>query len=69
MLAPGQRGGVAGLRRGDILAILPGGRITVFEYVVTHLAAASYARGACQEAGSMASLAETRKRPGVQELW
>ena len=31
LLAPGQRGGAAGLRQGDILAILPGWRIVVLD--------------------------------------
>ena len=44
LLAPGQRGGAACLRRGDILAILPWARIVVLDCVVTHPAAASYAR-------------------------
>ena len=31
LLAPGQRGGAAGLKRGDILALLPGGRIVALD--------------------------------------
>ena len=61
LLAPGQRGGAAGLKRGDILAILPGGRIVVLDCVLTHPAAASYARGASQQAGFAAAKAETNK--------
>ena len=62
LLAPGQRGGAAGLKRGDILAILPGGRIVVLDCVITHPAAASYARGASQQAGFAAAKAEANKR-------
>ena len=50
------------MKRGDILAILPGGRIVVLNCVVTHPAAASYARGASQKAGFSAAKAETSKR-------
>ena len=58
LLAPGQCGGSAGLRRGDILAILPRGCIVGLDCVVTHPAAASYARGASQLAGFVAAKAE-----------
>ena len=46
----------------DILAILPGGRLVVLDCVVTHSAAASYARGASRQAGFAAAKAETSKR-------
>ena len=36
--------------------------------IVTHLAAASYARGASQEAGSAAALAETRQRQAFERF-
>ena len=62
MLAPGQCSGVAALWRGGILAILPGNRITVLDYVVTHPCAASYAQSASQGAGSAAVMDETWKR-------
>ena len=62
LLAPGQRGGAAGLKQGDILAILPSGRIVVLDCVVTHPAASSYAQGASREAGFEAAKAETSKR-------
>ena len=41
----------AGLRRGEILAILPTGRIVVLDYVVTHPAAALYIQDASQLPG------------------
>ena len=41
---------------------MPGGRIVVLDYVVTHPAAASYARGASRQAGFAAAKAETSKR-------
>jgi hypothetical protein len=68
LVAPSQRGGAAGLKRGDILAILPGGRIAVLDCVVTHPAAATYAQRASQEAGSAAALAETRKRQAFERF-
>jgi hypothetical protein len=52
----------AGQRRGDILAVLPGGRIVVLDYVVTHPTAASYVVAASQTDGSAAMKAEDRKR-------
>ena len=68
MVAPGQRDGVAGLRSGEILAIFPGGRITVLDCIVTHLTATSYARGASPEAGSTVVLAETHKRHAFERF-
>ena len=62
MLAPGQRGGVGGFRRGDILAIWRRRRIAVLDCVVTPPSAASYVWGVSQEAGSTTALAETCKR-------
>ncbi len=56
------RGGAAGLRRGDILAVMPGGRIAVLDCVVTHPAAASYVREAARTTGSAAAKAEHDKR-------
>ena len=50
------------MKRGDILAILPGGRIVVLDCVITHPAAASYTRSASQQAGYAAAKAETNKR-------
>ena len=50
------------MKRGDILAILPGGRIVDLDCVITHPAAASYARGASRQAGFAAATAETNKR-------
>ena len=61
LLAPGQCGGAAGLKRGYILVILPNGRIVVLDCVVTHPAAASYAHGAQRQAGFAAAKAETNK--------
>ena len=48
--------------RGDFLANLPGERIVVLDFVVTHAAAASYAQGALQHAGLAAANAEITKR-------
>ena len=62
LFAPGQRGGVAGLRRVDILAILQGNCIAVLDCAGTHPAAAPYAWGASQEAAYAAALAVTCKR-------
>ena len=47
------------MRRGDILAILPGERILVLDSVATHLAAALYASSASQLAG----FAAQRQKP------
>ena len=49
------------MKWGDILTILPGGRIVVLDCVVTHPAAASCARGASRQAGFAAAKAETSK--------
>ena len=49
------------MKRGDILAILPAGRMIVLDCVVTHPAAASYVRGASRQAGFAAAKAETSK--------
>ena len=50
------------MKRGDILAKLPGGRIVGLDCVVTRPAAASYARGASRQAGFAAAKAETNER-------
>lgn len=60
--------GAAGQRRGDILAVLPGGRIVVLDVVVTHPAAASYVVAASQTNGSAAKKAEERKRRQFAEF-
>ena len=68
LLAPGQPGGAASLKRGDILDILPGGRIAVLDCVITHPAAASYARGDLRQAGFAAAKAETSKHRAFELL-
>lgn len=55
----GQCGGAASLGRGNILAILPRGRIKV---LVTHLAAALHVNDAMQLSGFAAAKAATNKR-------
>jgi hypothetical protein len=57
-----QRRASAGLQRGDILAVLPSGRVVVLDCVVTHPAAASYVRAAARITGSAAARAEAAKR-------
>jgi hypothetical protein len=52
----------AGQRRGDILAVMPDGRIVVLDCVITHPAASSYVAAASAETGSAAAQAERRKR-------
>ena len=62
LLAPGQRGRAANLRRGDILAILPRGPIVVLDCVITHPAAAAYTQVVTQQAGFAAAKAEANPR-------
>jgi hypothetical protein len=58
----------AGQKRGDILAVMPGGRVIVLDCVVTHPAAASYVRRAASTTGSAAAAAEHRKKQAFQEF-
>ena len=57
-----QREGAEGQRRGDILAVLPGGRISVLDVVVTHPAAPSYVAAAARSDGAAAKRAADRKQ-------
>ena len=54
--------GDPGLCRGDILALMPGGRIAVLDCVVTHPIAPSYLACASQTAGYAAERMERKKR-------
>ena len=56
------------LKRGDILAILPGGRITVLECIVTNLAAASCTQSASEDARSAAALTETHTHQAFERF-
>ena len=62
-LRPARSSGVSeGLRRGDVLAVLPDGRIVIIDVVVRHSAAPSYAREASRYDGAAARHAERLKR-------
>ena len=61
----GVAGAAAGMRRGDIVAVLGPSRVVVADVVVTHAAAASYLPGAARETGVAAARAERRKRNDV----
>ena len=56
------RGGDAGQRRGDILCVMPDGRVVVLDCVVTHPTAASYVKHASRETGWAAARAEREKK-------
>jgi hypothetical protein len=60
--APGQPGGAAGMRRGDIFAVMADGRLVVADVVIAHPSAASYVVAASRAAGEAAKIAERRKR-------
>ena len=51
----------AGQRRGDILVVLPSGKISVVDIVVTHPAQQSRVSQACTRAGHAAARAESEK--------
>jgi hypothetical protein len=59
-------GAAAGQRRGDLLTVLPDGRVLVLDCVVTHPAAATYVQEASRTTGSAAAGAERRKRQQVR---
>ena len=61
-------GAAAGLRRGDIIAVLGPNRVIVADVVVTHAAAASYLPKAAYESGAAAARAEQRKRTSVGNM-
>ena len=65
--AHGRFNEAVGLRRGDILAVLPS-KMTVLDCVVTHPAAASLATAASKRAGAAAAKAEQGKRREFQEF-
>ena len=52
----------AGLRRGDIFATMPDGRLLALDVVVVHPWASSYAAGASRTNGKAARVAAARKR-------
>ena len=58
----GPRADDAGQRRGDILTVLPDGRIIIVDVVVTHPAAPTYVQAAAREDGATAKRAEDDKR-------
>ena len=55
-------GGDPGQRRGDILCVMPDGRVVVLDCVVTHPTAASYVEKASRETGWAAARAEREKK-------
>ena len=58
----GQHAGPEGQRRGDILTVLPDGRVIIVDIVVTHPAAPTYARAAARTDGAAAERAANQKR-------
>jgi hypothetical protein len=60
--AHGRQGGAAGMRRGDIFAVMADGRLVVADVVVIHAAAATYAARAAATTGAAAAIAERKKR-------
>ena len=57
-----EKKGNEGMHRGDILVVLPEGRMDIVDVVVRHPACPSYAGRAARESGSAAMLAEREKR-------
>jgi hypothetical protein len=62
MRAHGRQGGAAGMRRGNIFAVMVDGRLVVADVVVIHAAAASYAARAAAATGTAATIAERKMR-------
>ena len=60
--------GDPGLRRGDILAVMPSGRTAVLVCVVTHPAASAYLPGAARTAGFAAARAERLKHTDFEQF-
>ena len=56
-----RRSAAAGLQRGDVLAVLPAGRVVVLDCVVTHPAASSHVRAAARVSGAAAAKAANAK--------
>lgn len=63
-----QQGGNAGQRRGDILVVLPSGKINIVDVVVTHPSQVKYVNQACTRAGHAAAREEVRKVAQFQEI-
>jgi hypothetical protein len=59
--SPLRRQQAAGMHRGDILAVLPGGRVVVLDCVITHPAAPSHVRAAARTSGAAAAKAAKTK--------
>ena len=55
-------------RRGDIVAVMPGGSLIVADVVVTHAQAASYVDAAAHTTGATAAAAERRKRNALADI-
>ena len=56
-----QQRGEPGQRRGDILVVLPSGKISIVDIVVTHPAQQAYVSQACTRTGHAAARAEASK--------
>jgi hypothetical protein len=61
LAAPGAQHGNARGKRGDIITVMPDGRVLILDAVVTHPAAASYVAAASQTTGAAAARAERDK--------
>jgi hypothetical protein len=66
--APGQPGGAAGMKRGDIFVVMADARLVVADVVVTHPSAAAYVGAASRTAGAAAAVAERGKRGAFAAL-
>jgi hypothetical protein len=64
--APGAEA-AAGMRRGDLLVVMPDGRIVVADVVVTHPAAPSHVRAAAATSRAAAEKAATAKRRSFEQ--
>ena len=63
-----QQGGNAGQRRGDILVVLPSGKINIVDVVVTHPSQVKYVNQACTRVGHAAARAEVDKVDKFREI-
>jgi len=60
--------GNAGMKRGDIFAVMPDGRLVITDIVITHPSAPTYVGAASRAAGAAAKVAERTKRRAFEAL-
>jgi hypothetical protein len=66
--APGQPGGTAGMKRGNIFVIIADGRLVVADVVFMNPSAAAYVSAASHNAGAAAAVAERGKYGALPAL-